>query len=585
VKRTARVIALIFFSLAILLPLCLNTETVSAQNASYTIQRVDHEVEVMYSGHIIVRDTIHVTGQLTNGFIMGFPYKYGANVLKAVAYDENNIYPVSMGVQMGDRVGFYGVQINFGQSNPTVFTVVFILSNNLIRDVSNVLTEAGSTIFELDFPAYPSFVQNAATCNVSIVLPVNAQSITVTKDDGKIDTTKYVRDNLPAFTYAPAEASFTVAVGYIQIITFEELDRQITIGASGDVTSIDSYRIRNNSTVTAGALALVIPSTATNVVVRDEFGAILTTETLSSNQRTRLLNATLASALTSGRTSVLTVNYNLPSASSQGSRFSLDLVHFPDFNYYVDQATVTFVPPEGARFITPSLTELDSRSTLNRDIFQDKLSFTQTGVSKVDYEIPAEDALKVTYDYSPLWLAFRPTMWAWVLAIIGAVALAIWRRPKTAAPLRIVAPKASVTLRPDNIRAFIEAYEERSRLNSELKSLDARAQKGKIPRRQYKVQRRTLEIRSEGLLKNTNDLKATFRSAGGVYADLARQLDYAETELDETETNIGVIETRYSRGDLPLENYKKQMADYQRRKEKSETTINGILLRLREELR
>jgi hypothetical protein len=585
VKRTARVIALIFFSLAILLPLCLNTETVSAQNASYTIQRVDHEVEVMYSGHIIVRDTIHVTGQLTNGFIMGFPYKYGANVLKAVAYDENNIYPVSMGVQMGDRVGFYGVQINFGQSNPTVFTVVFILSNNLIRDVSNVLTEAGSTIFELDFPAYPSFVQNAATCNVSIVLPVNAQSITVTKDDGKIDTTKYVRDNLPAFTYAPAEASFTVAVGYIQIITFEELDRQITIGASGDVTSIDSYRIRNNSTVTAGALALVIPSTATNVVVRDEFGAILTTETLSSNQRTRLLNATLASALTSGRTSVLTVNYNLPSASSQGSRFSLDLVHFPDFNYYVDQATVTFVPPEGARFITPSLTELDSRSTLNRDIFQDKLSFTQTGVSKVDYEIPAEDALKVTYDYSPLWLAFRPTMWAWVLAIIGAVALAIWRRPKTAAPLRIVAPKASVTLRPENIRAFIEAYEERSRLTSELKSLDARAQKGKIPRRQYKVQRRTLEIRSEGLLKNTNDLKATFRSAGGVYADLARQLDYAETELDETETNIGVIETRYSRGDLPLENYKKQLADYQRRKEKSETTINGILLRLREELR
>ena len=213
------------------------------------------------------------------------------------------------------------------------------------------------------------------------------------------------------------------------------------------------------------------------------------------------------------------------------------------------------------------------------------MSFTQTGVSKVDYEIPAEDALQVTYDYSPLWLAFRPTMWAWVLAIIGAVALAIWRRPKTAAPLRIVAPKASVTLRPENIRAFIEAYEERSRLNSELKSLDARAQKGKIPRRQYKVQRRTLEIRSEGLLKNTNDQKATFRSAGGVYADLVRQLDYAETELDETETNIGVIETRYSRGDLPLENYKKQLADYQRRKEKSETTINGILLRLREELR
>jgi hypothetical protein len=585
VKRTAKVIALMLLSLAVLLPLCLNTENVSAQNASYNIQSVDHEVEVMYSGHIIVRDTIHVTGQLTNGFIIGFPYKYGANVLKAVAYDENNIYSVSLGVQMGDKVGFYGVQVDFGQSNPTVFTVEFVLSNNLIRDVSNVLTEAGSTIYELDYPAYPSFEVNAATCNVSIVLPVNTQSITVTKDDGTVSATKYVRDNLPAFTYAPAKASFTVAVGYIQIVTFEELDRRITIGASGDVTSTDSYRIRNNSTVTATTLDLVIPSTATNVVVRDEFGAVLTTETLTSNQRTRLLNATLASAMTSGKTSVVTVNYNLPRATSQGSLFSIDLVHFPGFNYYVDQATVTFVPPEGARFITPSLSELASMSTLNRDIFQEKLSLTQTGVSQVDYEVPAEDALPVTYDYSPLWLAFRPTMWAWVIAVVGAVALAIWRRPKAAAPIRIVAPKASVPLRPENIRAFIEAYEERSRINSELKSLDARAQKGKIPRRQYKVQRRTLEIRSEGLLKNTNDIKATFRSAGGVYADLVRQLDYAETELDEVETNIGVTETRYSRGDLSLENYKKQIADYQRRKEKSETTINGILLRLREELR
>jgi hypothetical protein len=33
-----------------------------------------------------------------------------------------------------------------------------------------------------------------------------------------------------------------------------------------------------------------------------------------------------------------------------------------------------------------------------------------------------------------------------------------------------------------------------------------------------------------------------------------------------------------------LEEYKKALADYQRRKEKAETTINGIMLRLREEI-
>jgi septal ring factor EnvC (AmiA/AmiB activator) len=115
--------------------------------------------------------------------------------------------------------------------------------------------------------------------------------------------------------------------------------------------------------------------------------------------------------------------------------------------------------------------------------------------------------------------------------------------------------------------------------------LEARAQKGKIPRRRYKVQRRTLEVRLDTISKNIAKLKRIFRSAGGVYADLGRQLDVAEAELVEVETNIRTSEVRHRRGQLPLEAYKKALADYQRRKEKAEATINGILLRLREELR
>jgi chromosome segregation ATPase len=172
----------------------------------------------------------------------------------------------------------------------------------------------------------------------------------------------------------------------------------------------------------------------------------------------------------------------------------------------------------------------------------------------------------------------------WTLAAVGTVIVAVWRRPKAAAPRRVAAPKASIGLSPDHVRAFNEAYEEKNRIVSELKFLEARAQKGKIPRRRYKVQRRTLEVRLDTLSKNIAELKTVFRSAGGVYADLVRQLDIAETELVEVATNIRTIEVRHSRGELPLEAYKKSLADYQRRKEKAETTINGILLRLREEI-
>jgi hypothetical protein len=583
VKRTAILIALTVCLMAALLPLSLSAQPVSAQTG-YTIQSVDHEIDIMYSGYIVIRDTIHVSGSLSNGFLMGFPFQYGgANVLKAVTYDQNhNVYPMNLGVQLENRVGFYGAKIDFGQSNPQVFTVVFVLSNTFLTQE----TVGGTTAtFTLNFPAYPSFVQDVSTCNVTIILPETPTVISITKTDGDVDTTNYIRNNLPAFTYSPATASFTVHSGYLQLLTMKQLNRQITLGAAGELSSIDTYRFTNDSPSTMSSLEVGLPVTASDVVARDEFGRILTTSTFSTSETTSNLNVTLISSLAGGESSKLSVSYNLPSASSQqGSMFSLDFVLFPAFDYYVNEATVTFVPPEGARFATPNLSELDTSSSLKREIFQETLSVTREGVSYVDYEVYSEDVLQVTYDYNPLWLSFRPTMWVWLLAIVGVVVVAVWRRPRASAPVRIVTPKASVGLTPDDVRNFTEAYEEKNRTASELKSLDVRAQKGRIPRRQYKVQRKTLELRSEALSKNINGLKATFRSAGGVYADLVRQLDFAETDLVEVETNIQTIETRQSRGELSLESYKKMLADYQRRKEKAETTINGILLRLREEL-
>ncbi len=578
-KRTTAIIVLMVFSLAVLLPFSLNSQTVLAQDDNYTIQRVDHQVEVMYSGHVVLRDTIHVTGQLTGGFLIGFPHKYGSYVLKGIAYDDNNVFPVNLGVQLADRSGFYGAKISFPQGSPQVFTVVFVLSNSLVsQDVT-------FGVFSLDFPAYPSLVKDAATCNVMLVLPEVAQSITIAKDDGEVQTTTFVKENLPAFSYSPATATFSLSAGSLQIININELNRQVAISPVGDITVSDSYRITNNSTASIGSLEIGLPLDASNIAARDEFGRILTTDVLTSSGNTRFVNVTFVSSLNSGGSALLLADYTLPSASSgQTTRFILNFDLFPAFNYYVDEATVNFVPPEGARFLEPQLSSIDPSSNLIREIFQETLSISRKGVSNIDYAVPSEDVLQITYDYNPLWLSFRPTLWMWTLAAVGTVIVAVWKRPKTSAPLRVAAPKASIGLSPDHVRAFNEAYEEKNRLTSELKSLKARARKGKIPRRRYKVQRRTLEVRLDTLSKNIARLKKIFRSAGGVYADLIRQLDIAEIEFVEVGTNMRTIEVRHSRGELPLEAYKKSLADYQRRKEKAETTINGILLRLREEI-
>jgi hypothetical protein len=69
----------------------------------------------------------------------------------------------------------------------------------------------------------------------------------------------------------------------------------------------------------------------------------------------------------------------------------------------------------------------------------------------------------------------------------------------------------------------------------------------------------------------------------GHYSDMIRQLEVAETEIDEAETSISSIEARQARGEISLETYRKLLADYERRKDRAKTTIRGILLRLREE--
>ena len=155
------------------------------------------------------------------------------------------------------------------------------------------------------------------------------------------------------------------------------------------------------------------------------------------------------------------------------------------------------------------------------------------------------------------------------------------QRPTAGAQEMEVEPVTGQYVTSESLREFTDAYEEKKQLNTELKAMDARAQKGKIPRRQYKVQRRAVEIRLENIARNINKIKDTLRSSSS-YADLVKQLDSAEEDLSDAEENIKKLEAGQSTGEISIETYKKNIGDYQKRRDKAESNINGILLRLRE---
>ncbi|MCW4009784.1 MAG: hypothetical protein NWF05_04090 [Candidatus Bathyarchaeota archaeon] len=580
-KKPAVIFALIIFSMAIFLPFSLSNQAANAQTSGYTIQNVDQTVQVLYSGHVVVLEQIQLSGQLPGTFELGLPYKYATHILTASAFDSNNnILPITLGVQLQEQSGFYGAIVSLPSGTSNNFTVAFTLSNAVLtKDTDG---------FSLDFPAYPAFVQTVAECNVNFNLPTTGALMSIDKPDGVVYSASYSKQNLPAFTYAPATAEFSVSSGYLEKIDVLSLTRQVNISPSGAITSTDSFKIANNSTGYIRNLLLNLPLNAKNVVARDQFGRILSASKLTQlDSRQLVYNVTFATSVSPGAFNIVTLDYSLPSVSpSQFSQYTLDLDLFPYLNCYVDSASVTFTPPEGAKIVTPDLSQLGSSTDLSRNVFQETLVVHKDGVSFVDSLIPSGDFVSLTFDYNPLWIAFRPTSWMFALAIVGVIIVLVYMRPKAkkeAPRISVVKMARGVTLSAEHITNFTEAYEERSKINQEIKALAARAKHGRIPRRRYKVQRRTLELRLENLSQTIARLKAIISNAGGSYADIVRQLEAAEVELNEVQLSLETIEVRHEAGEMPLETYRKQLTDLERRKEKAEAAVDGLLLRLRGE--
>jgi hypothetical protein len=569
VKKTA--VMFTVFALAMVVLAFASFSIGSARaNSNYTINSVSHTVKVLYNGYVLINDTIAISGQ-TGSFLLGFPHAFGPTVIQAIAYNANDtsdVFPVALNVPLENRPGFYGMSVDFSKGTPQVFSVVTVLSNTLAQNPSN------ATEFGLVFPTFPSLTETALICNSSIVVP-DAQY-----ESGNVSSFAYNAENLSAFTYNTSRVIFLLPPENVQIFEIKQLARQVSIDALGKASVSDAYYITNNSTQTMQSIAVVVPPNASNLSVGGQVGTPSAAPLLVDVNPTRYrINFTVA--VSPGRATKFTVNYDLPDdvyVIKQGNNFAVNMAFFQDTNSYIDQATVSFVLPQGARLSSFNTTLAGNSYGVNRDVFQETMTLNEQNIISLD-----SFTVTLNYDYNPLWLAFGPTTWVWALAIVGSVFVIAWKRPR--APSQVTVSTTTMRLREEDVRAFVDAYDEKIKIESEIDALDARVQKGRIPRRRYKVQKKTLEIRLSTLDRTLAEIGGRMHSAGGHYSDLMRQLEVVETEIDEVETNMASIEARQTRGEISLETYRKLLGDYERRRERAKTTINGILLRLREEIR
>jgi hypothetical protein len=565
-KRKALTFTLIIATLILTCFTAFTIKNVKATN-TYSIEKVDHTIEVMYNGYIFINDTIQINGNASNGFLIGFPYEYGSHVLRCVAYNATDVFSVSLNVPLEDRVGFYGIKIDFPRGTPQVFTVGFVLSNNLL-----VQNPYNMSQYSLEFPEYPSLTKNAANCSVSILFPEASTYI-----GGTVGNFIYWQENLPAFTYSPGNVAFLSAEDAIQIVDIQELKREIKISGTGEIEGLDTYhRMTNKAPKEVSSIEIILPQNASNRSVHDQLGRTLE---IDETEKPNIYKVSFTLPVETEKSTGFTVRYRLPGEGyieqKETKSFNLTFPLFQNLNYYIDRLSVTFVLPEGARMLSFENASITGFYSVTRDVFQETLTINRQGVFSLD-----SFSIGITYEYDLLWLSFRPTLWMWALATVGCAMAVVWKRPK--APIPVTVPRVAVRFRSEDVRSFVDAYEEKMKIISEIESLKIRARKGKIPRRRYRVRRKTLETRLNTLFRNLSELKEKISAAGGSYRDLMRRLEVAETEINEIKANITSIEARHRRGELSLGAYRKLLGDYERRREEAETTINGILIRLRE---
>jgi len=568
---------------------------VEASSTSLDV-RVDHVVEIRNGGLLVINDTVTLSNtggspELLHNYMLGFPYAHRSNLDYAFAYEASNPHSrlkLELNAGMG-RTGFYGVNVVYPQAvnisggGQYKFTVVYVFSNSITPREA-----AGETTYNASFPAYPSLTQSAYEANLTIIFPDGLYYVESSFGKNGVNFTRNiigsknyfynVTSNLSEFSDQTGWFVIAKSTSALELLEVNEVKREIEFPSMEQIVVSDSYRVLNKAD-NLTQLKIKIPKGASDVSAFDDFGLISTANLRIEKGGTGTdVTITLPIPQGKGVEERIMVHYKLPlkdyAKIESWSEFNVSMALFENFNWTIRRLATTITLPEGAALLSSPLSP--GLNNIQNNAFSSSLTFVFQNAT------PFHDlSFNFKYGRVVFWESFRPTLWMSALVMVIAAIVGVWRvyQPPAAPITTAIAP-----VRVEELRNFVDSYGDKRRYQRELESLETQARKGKIPRRTYKVRRMTIESRLASLSRDLGALREKIRRAGPRYTDLMRQLEVAETELEGVEADISRTEVRYRRGDISPAAYHKLLEDSFRRRDRAKTTVEGVLLRLKEEI-
>jgi hypothetical protein len=562
------------------------------------VYQVDHTVQILQDGSVVINDTVQlkaINDTTLTEYPLGFPYQYEHNLVYVYAFNTSNpsqTFSVSLDTGLGSYVGFYGVTVIFPQDGvqlyvgqpPFRFTVVFVFSNMVLSSTTTSYSETEPSkktttpILTVDFPVFPSLIQNASLANATVITAPNtvddadSAGFSLKAYVGASQAVYLTSRSIAALTNEPGWLNFTVNAGsQYQLLTIDDLARQVQIDGQGNILVTEVYTV--TSQTTTSSIQLSLPAGTNDVTAFDLQGNSMATTLV--NKTTNTYSLSWGYALQLGNSTQLTLNYHLPSSNyvirTGSSKFDLNLPITEGLDSVVGRLTLKISLPEGASIEGyPSIKDY----VLQKGALGQGISFIASNVSLYN-----NLNLSMIYAYSVFWSSFRPTLWMSAFMAVGVAIALIWQRPEPSVPM----PAPRIAAKPKTLKSIVSSYEERARILRELESVERQAQKGRMPRGRYKMRKRMLESQLTKLDRELVDLKEGVKSVGPKYVEILKELDIAEAELEGVEAEARRVEARYRSGALSLDAYKRLQDQLNKRREKAKTTMDGALLRLGEE--
>jgi hypothetical protein len=525
--------------------------------------------------HIQDNFTVHNNGTTPATYLdFGVPNAFRADVVSLSSKDSQG-RTLTVEGNVNQTSGFYWFRVHFATQlshNTTYQFTVFSIVTQVISTASNGLL--------YNFTAAPVLTQDARVANVTLLGAVGS-SFAVPPNS----TYAQARiSGFPALTkqYVPwkAYSTDTFLGPYLTVsqylVDLTSAERDIVIDNSGLLHIRDTYQLHNYAIPITG-MTITLPSGASNVLAYDVVGAMWSTPQDPGAPYQVSIAPRYAEGIRGGENFTFWLTYDLPQSQyikqiDWWGNFNLTIPMLNNQEDFVFQSAIVKIQaPSGTvieNVILPANNPAAPPSVYNS---------TSRAIAIQDATQASNVTLGVFYKFAPFWAGFDYLPWLLGLEVVLGAAVMITRVRR--------GPEIAVPIPVEKLREFVGLYDERISLSRELVAMEEEVGRGGMVKHEFRRRSKVMELRLDEINRSLMAVKAEIRAISQHYDELIRRIDRAEAEIHVSRSSLNQVRGQYRSGRITREAYDSVTNDLNKRVDRSEETVETILITLREEAR